>query len=219
MRRLFPVLLLLLLSSCLKIGFNLNQLPAQSESPASCSLYVDDVRYVQMPGHNVIWRNNAYEMGHYRIMMRVDFACEADINPVSWLGTDENGYELCLGPAFWFCIHDDIKEGETFTQFDYNNAFAITKRVVVKEGNIEHYSFYAYYDMVRFKTMSISCITNNDKEIILNISGTLEYGPEGDKRTIRIDNGYIRLDRGTPNGPYTSREKWKESRDQLLIWL
>ena len=216
MRIYTPVLLLLLLSSCLKIEYHPFSV---SEPNASCSFCIDDIRYVQMPGRKAIWRNSAYETGHKRIMMRVDFTCEADINPVSWLGMDENGYELCLGPALWFCIHDDIKEGETFTQFDYDNAFAITKKVVVKEGNKEHYSFYAYYDMVRFKTMVVSCIKNNDKEISLNFSGTLDYGPEGDKRTIRIENGYIRLDRSSQNGPFTSREEWTKSRDQLLYWL
>lgn len=216
MRIYTPVLLLLLLSSCLKIEYHPFSV---NKTPASCSFCVDDIRYVQMPGRKVIWRNSAYETGHNWIMMRVDFTCEAEINPVSWLGTDENGYELCLGPALWFSIHDDIKEGETFTQFNYDNAFAITKKVIVKEGEKEHYSFYAYYDLVRFKTMVVSCITNNDKEISLNFSGTLDYGPEGDKRTIRIENGYIRLDRGSQNGPFTSREEWTKSRDQLLYWL
>jgi hypothetical protein len=207
------LLLVLMLSSCLKIDFT----PVKA-STSTCHFNVGDAKYVQIPDTRVKWRNSAYEMGHKRIMLRVDFICDAKTNPIAWLGRDDNGNELCLGPAFWFCIHDDIKKGDTYSMFDRDNAIAISKKVVIRDGDKEHYSFYAFHDLAYFKTMSVTCRKNDDKEIILDFGGEIELGPEGDKRTVKIENGYIYLSRGSQNGSYTSREEWTKDRDQYQYW-
>ncbi|MCR5407882.1 MAG: hypothetical protein K6E61_02100 [Bacteroidales bacterium] len=202
-------------SSCLKINIE----PPHVVEVTTCGMYAGGVKFVKAPKARISWAST--KMGAQPVIfLRADVFCsEEGENPVSWLGTDDNGNELCLGPAMWLCIPDNLKKDDTVTITSTSNAVAITKKIVVKDGDSDYYTFYAYHSSASFRTVTITCLKNTQYEIKVSFEGEIAIGPSDNQKIVKIEKGQIHLSRDTQNGKYNKYDNWTKDRDQYQYWL